>query len=218
MYLEVSARGRRNEKNVTKTLPNTTGTYSWVSDLAITDAVSIREITYTQVNDTRQFPLEPVDIETLLEYRRATPTVGFVTYYALQGGLGWDATNDKLCIFPNPNPNDSLNFTYTYQPTLLAGDTDVPALPPQFHDVLALGSIAQAMRAVNGPKNDAGTSDRLAGYYDQRYEQRLQKLLSFYNRMQSSQPRRIRPGRPTRRPYHDRSTYVSGDQGGSYGQ
>lgn len=85
-------------------------------------------------------PLERVTLDDILGWRMSAGSVpvssGTVTAYALIG-------LNQLELWPTPQAADTIQFYYSYLPTALSGDTDVPALQEPYVKVLEYGALVQ---------------------------------------------------------------------------
>jgi len=86
-------------------------------------------------------------------------------------------------IWWNPKPDTVYTYTayYHYQPTDLSADSDVPELPPNFHDILAYGAAVKSRLA----------KDEQIAEYMAIYEQKKQNLLHQIGISQTNNPRRV---------------------------
>jgi hypothetical protein len=86
-------------------------------------------------------------------------------------------------IWWSPQPDAVYSYTayYHYMPTDLSGESDVPELPPNFHDILAYGTAVKSRMAKE---------DNIAQYHAI-YQQKLGMLLHQIGISQTNFPRRV---------------------------
>ncbi len=121
----------------TYTLPSKIIELKWVICMLATD-------------NTYGPPLERVSIETMLGWRQSnnstSPITGRATAYALIG-------LNQLEVWPTPQSADTLQFYYSYLPTALSADADVPVLQePWASKILEYGALTQAAEMQSDPE------------------------------------------------------------------
>ena len=97
-------------------------------------------------------PLERVSIDEILSWRNGSnaipPASGTVTAYALIG-------MNQLELWPTPSTADTIQFYYSYLPTALSADGDIPAIQePWASKCLEYGALVQGAELRADPLLD----------------------------------------------------------------
>lgn len=198
VYLELYLLLRPKITQVTKTLVLNDDTYSIASDWSLTDVQDIRHIVITDSVTAQNYVLESATPDYVLLLKQTQSTSGgSMIYYSLDG-------LDQVTFYPAPSSTTTqCTISYIARPALLSSSSDVPVdIPVEFHDVIALGAIARAVRVQN---------PTYYNLYYQAYHQGINDIRKWKNRFDNSSSRRVlvkgsrAPGFP-----HDNSTYYSG--------
>jgi hypothetical protein len=123
-------------------------------------------------NSTDQFPMVPLEgrMQTYNEYPQQTE-IGQPMHYRIFG--------ESLLVYPLPQVSTTFVVEYVVMPADMVNDTDVPAFPTQWHDVLVSGAVALAYR------DDGNIA--MAQEYDKEAEDMIKALIQ-----DSMQPRQDR--------------------------
>jgi len=169
-YAEVASTTRCFQRSATSTLVS--GTSSYTLDASV---LHIELLTVTH-SGSAWFPLKECELEQILSYRALNSAAsGPPTSYALVG-------LNQLELWPTPNSADTLTTWYSYLPTYLAADGDVPALPePHASNLLSYGALVQAAEA----KRDI----MMLGDFQSQYAASMQDFQRYLNRKAGAYPR-----------------------------
>ena len=186
-----------NPKLTTANLTGAVSSYS-LTTLGFTGLTRIRSLTY-QTTGSQAYPLRPVTLDQMIQLRQSNPsTMGFLYAYALRG-------LDGLEVYPAAQTStDTLTAYYSASPTLMSATTDIPTLiPTEYHYVIELGAIAEAMRTEHV---------EYAQNYDAQFMRGVGRLQAHITRRISAQPKRLDlPMDALQVPvFGDRSVYFSG--------
>lgn len=95
-------------------------------------------------DQTNGFPMVPMEgrAQVFNEYPQQTET-GQAMHYRIFG--------NTLQVYPLPQTNTTYVVEYLVQPAELVNDTDLPAFPEIWHDILVSGAVALAYRDDGNP-------------------------------------------------------------------
>lgn len=194
-YADVAAETRCFQQTATSTLvaPVSPLNSSFTLDAAV---LHIELLTVTPVGGQTWFPLKECQLDEILNYRAlSSAATGPSTRYALIG-------LNQLELWPNARTGDVLTTWYSYLPTYLSADTDVPAIPEPFGSkLLEYGACAQGAEL----KRDI----LMLGDYQSQQQSWMQAFQRYLNRKGGAYPAafptwtRLNPFAP-----HDPSTDV----------
>lgn len=170
-YADVAQETRCFQQTGTSTLTAGTKTYT-----LSTSVLHIIEMTVTQPGATVRPPLQESSVDEILRWRSLNSNAsGPPQKYALLG-------LNQLELWPTPSTADTLTTIYTYLPTALSADADVPGIPEPFGSkLLEYGALVQGAEW----KKDI----LMLGEYQQSYQSWLAGFQRFLNRRQGSYPR-----------------------------
>lgn len=133
------------------------------------------------------YDLENVEPQTMRSYEVMDNTTRSTPQY-------WSIIANQLHFWPYADQAYTLNIDYIFQPVDLANPTDIPALPPQFHDVIVWG----AARTIARRQRDL-YSEQIA---DAEFTQRVKAMSSAFKlrqRQTSSKVKKSGYWQPRRR-------------------
>jgi hypothetical protein len=197
-YAEVAAETRCFQRTGTTTMAAPVPPAIYTSCTLDPSVLHIELLTVTQDGGTAWFPLKECQLDEILNYRAvASASGGPPTRYALIG-------LNQIELWPNARTGDVLTTWYSYLPTPLSDDTDVPAIPePYASNLLEYGACVQGAEF----KRDI----MMLGDFQSQYAQALQNFQKYLNRKAGAYPgafptwTRMNPFAP-----HDPSTDVPG--------
>lgn len=168
----------------------TAGTASYTFPSAVHQ---IHGMSVTTTSGVLYPPLEKVDIETIMQYRKAaggaSTVTGTVEYYALLGFQDFE-------VYPTPQAADTITIYYSGLPTALSANTDVPVFPePYASKCLEYWALAEAADWKSDPTETE---------YRALAEEWKGRFRAFLNRRNAVDQFRIEGHRMY--PPHDRST------------
>lgn len=135
----------------------------------------IELITCTPVGGLVWFPLKQAQLDEILNYRAlGMGTSPPARRYCLVG-------LNQLELWPTPNAGDVLSIWYSYLPTALTNDADVPAIPEPFGSkLLEYGALVQGAEF----KRDV----MMLGDFQAQYAGWMQAFQRYTNRKQGAYP------------------------------
>lgn len=137
--------------------------YSWPTDLG-----KARFIADTSIRRTLQ-------AVRMRQIDQAVAQSGRPYAYAVDG--------PGIVLWPTPDSTYSLNLRYFKLPDLLVNDTDVPALPDDYHQILTYYALSRAYEAEDDLE--------MASYYAQQWEKSLAAMKVDVKFPTTDGPRRV---------------------------
>ncbi len=123
-------------------------TYTLPSHIIELKDVLIREAGATAFSS----PLRKATLDEVLNWRQGNPSGGTVQAYALIG-------LNQLELYPPPSTAGTIRFYYSYLPTALSADADVPVLQePWASTILTYGALAHAAEMQADPLGPTWTA------------------------------------------------------------
>ena len=174
------------------TLTLTVGTSNYTLPTSIHRIVSAY-----QVASSVSYALEEVNLDDILEMRRATTAnVSPAQYYAVAGA-------DLFLIYPTPASADTVTLYYVPRPVVLSASSDTPTeIPSEFHPLVEYFAFYRGATYTDDTTSQVGLS------YLQRYETLVRQMkrdigLKGNHRLPRAS---VTNGRRSL-PFHDRSKY-----------
>jgi hypothetical protein len=99
----------------------------------------------------------------------------------------WYEYGSTIRVYPAPAGDYTATMLYLGRPTLLANDSDVPALPKEFEEVLIAGAVYRILQVKDNYDQ--------AGVWQNKYDELLQKLVVRYSQRQGGHAKRMRINR-----------------------
>lgn len=188
-YADVAVETRCFQQQATSTM--TAGVASYTLDSSL---LHIELLTIKQAGGAAFFPLVECQLDEILNFRALNVAAGGPSRrYCLVG-------MNEIEFWPTPSAADTLNTWYSYLPTYLSADADLPGLPEPFGSkLLEYGALVQGAEW----KRDI----LVLGQYQAQYQSWLQSFQRYLNRKAGAYPEsfptwtRLRPFAP-----HDAST------------
>lgn len=142
-----------------------TSSYAWPSDLA-----RVRNVFNTATNNELQYAgLRDID--------RSVTSTGEPGFFAVDG--------PNLHLYPTPDSSTySLELRYWKLPPALVNDTDVPALPPDYHYVLISYALWKCYEREDDPQ--------MAQYHEGEFKKLLAELKTDLTFPTSDEPVQVR--------------------------
>ena len=189
-YMQLAVETRYFQTSGAATLTAGTSIYTLDPNL-----LTIMLITVTQAGGNAWFPLKEAQLDEILNFQAVSPggTGPARRYCVLE--------KNTLMIWPTPASADTITFYYSYLPTPLSADSDVPEIPMPYTPALEFGALVHAAEF----KRDL----MMLGDFQSQYASWLQAFQRFANRKQGAYPEEF-PTWSRKLPYgpHDPSTDV----------
>lgn len=197
-YIDVCLKCNLGLTNVTKNLVANQTKYSITTDFSLTGVLAIRELRYIQSGASANFSIVPAkSLRDVLDLNSAAVT-GFTRAYAFEG-------TDTLMLGPAPATGDTITLYYVPAPTALAAAGDVPSvIMSQWQErLLVTYGLFRFYELEDNQQAEA---------YEAKYDRLVAKFQRDLVGRQGATARGTNAGYPSRpnKPFHDRSTYVSG--------
>jgi len=195
-YADVASETRCFQRTATTAM--TSGIGSYTLDASV---LHIELLTVTQAGGTAFYPLVECQLDEILNFRALNASAaGPSRRYCLVG-------LNQLEVWPTPSAADTMTFWYSYLPTYLVADSDLPAIvEPHASNLLTYGPLVQGAEW----KRDI----MVLGQYQAQYQSSLQAFQRYLNRKAGAYPETF-PTLTRLQPFaaHDPST----DYGWVYG-
>lgn len=160
-------------KSAALTLTAGDGDYDLVTDLGLTDFVTLRVLQYTAASGANTLnTLAPTTPDEIIALRTANPdATSPAVAYSIQG---WST----LLLHPLPSTGDTLRVTYGAKPTLMVLDASTPSvLPENLHHLIVQRAASIAMEVMD---------DRRSLLLKQEFQAELGKARLWLNQNQGS--------------------------------
>ena len=156
----------------------------------------VTTLTYTASTRSQALPTDAWQVLSVFNGTDVWPMVElegreqYLNLYPLQTEIGspihYRLFGQNIQIYPLPQNSTALTVEYISMPADMSADSDVPAFPEQFHDLLVIGALARAYR-------DDGNDDQ-ASSYEAEFKEMLMPLIT--NMGQPRNPRFYEPVDP----------------------